>query len=201
MPHIDGEIVIQQPIEEVFGNRFPGRQGTSVPPRPTGATPTQRNHPRAALVTVDAFAAATAIWGGLALATGVEGDRFPTEWLRGTPFRNYRVPGLLLAGLVGGSATAATVATLRNPRGGGLASLLAGLVLMGWIGGEIRLLKQPAYYGTWKDRVFGTWTERFFFVVGLLMAVLGWRVGRADLYFAEGVAPRVDPHLQCGQRL
>jgi hypothetical protein len=128
----------------------------------------QSRRARRALVAVDAFAAVTAVSGGIALATGFEGDRFPDAWLAGTPFHSYRVPGLLLAGLVGGSATGAA-ATLRSPRAGGWASLLAGGVLMSWIGGEIRLLKQPVY---------GTWTERFFFSVGLMMAVLGLMVGQ-----------------------
>jgi hypothetical protein len=70
---------------------------------------------------------------------------------------------------VGGSATGAAAATLRSPRAGGLASLLAGVVLMGWIVGENRILKQPISRGTWM--------EAFYFVVGLLMAVLGLTVG------------------------
>lgn len=98
-----------------------------------------------ALVAVDAFAAVTAVGGGIALATGLEEDRFPATWLMGTPFRSYRVPGLLLAGLVGGGAACAAASTLRSPTTGGRASLLAGAVLMCWIGGETRLLKQPAY--------------------------------------------------------
>jgi hypothetical protein len=112
------------------------------------------------------------VGGGLAWATGVEGDRFPAGLLKGTPFRSCRVPGLMLAGLVGASATGAAAATLRSPRAGGPASLLAGVVLMAWIVGENRILKQPLSRGTWM--------EVFYFVVGLLMAVLGLTVGRAE---------------------
>jgi hypothetical protein len=131
---------------------------------------------RQALVAVDAFTAATAVWGGIALATGREDGRFPIAWLQGTPFHSYRVPGLLLAGLVGGSASGATVATLRSPRAGGRASLLAGVTMMGWIVGEIRLLKQP------QSR--GTVVEFFYLAVGALMASLGLAVG----------SPRPSPH-------
>ena len=127
---------------------------------------------RVALAAVDTFAAVTAVGGGIALATGLEGGRFPAEWLKGTPFSSYMAPGLILAGVVGGSATVAAAATLRSRRAGGPASLLAGVVLMGWIVGEIRLLKQPASRGTW--------TEFFFFAVGLMMAVMGLTVGRAE---------------------
>lgn len=48
---------------------------------------------RALLVTLDVFAALSAIAGGLALAFGIGGDRFSVELLRGTPFRNYAVAG------------------------------------------------------------------------------------------------------------
>jgi len=40
---------------------------------------------RAALVVVDAFAAVTAIGGGLALVAELEGDRFPSTWLAAAP--------------------------------------------------------------------------------------------------------------------
>jgi hypothetical protein len=148
------------------------RQETPQPSLLDGGTPMQNSCARGALVAVDAFAAVTAVGGGLALATGVEGDRFPAGLLKGTPFRSYRVPGLMLAGLVGASATGAAAATLRSPRAGGPASLLAGVVLMAWIVGENRILKQPVSRGTWM--------EDFYFVVGLLMAVLGLTVGRDE---------------------
>jgi hypothetical protein len=174
MRRLEGEIVIHRPVEEVFDiwtalKRLLEGQAAPPPALVHGAGTPLRG--RRALVAVDAFAAVTAVSGGIALAIGLEGDRFPTAWLTGTPFRSYRVPGLMLAGLVGGSATGAAAATLRSPRTGGSASLLAGGVLMGWILGEIRLLKQPVY---------GTWTERLFFAVGLLMAVLGLTVQRTE---------------------
>jgi hypothetical protein len=95
-----------------------------------------------ALFAVDVCTAVTAVGGGIALASGLEGDRFPDEWLTGTPFRSYVVPGMLLVGVVGGSATLAAAVTVRNPRAGGLTSLLSGVIMMGWIVGEIRMLKQ-----------------------------------------------------------
>ena len=46
-----------------------------------------------ALIVLDGFTALTAIGGGIALAVGLERDRFPPERLRGTPFCSYLVPG------------------------------------------------------------------------------------------------------------
>ncbi len=124
-----------------------------------------------ALVAVDGFVALTAVGGGIALATGVEGDRFPVDLLIGTPFRSYVVPGLILAGVVGGSATVAAAATLRSPRVGGRASVLAGLAMMGWTVGEVLILRAPEA----RSRV-----EAGYFGLGRLMVVPGATVGRAE---------------------
>jgi hypothetical protein len=95
---------------------------------------------------------------------GLEGDRFPVELLRGRPFRSYVVPGLIRAGLVGGSAAVATVAGLRRPRMVAQASALAGIVLMGWILGEVLIVRSS---------VARSWLEPGYFGVGLLMSTLG----------------------------
>ncbi|MCK7534629.1 MAG: hypothetical protein MZV63_28310 [Marinilabiliales bacterium] len=53
------------------------------------------------------FVALTAIGGGTAILT--EFDKFPIEWLDGTPFRSYVIPAFLLIILVGGSALFAAI--------------------------------------------------------------------------------------------
>lgn len=98
---------------------------------------------RTATVAIDAFVGVTAIAGGIALAAGLEQDRFPLSWLRRTPFRDYTLPGMILAGVVGGSAAVAALLTLRFPRSGGTASMVAGAALIGWIAGEVILLRCP----------------------------------------------------------
>jgi hypothetical protein len=126
---------------------------------------------RLALVAIDAFAAVSAIGGGFALLSGLEGDRFPTAWLTGTPFSSYMVPGLLLALVVGGSAAVATAATLARPEGGAPASMAAGLILVGWIVGELLLLNQPTR---------PSWTEVLYACVGVLMIGLGLALGQTE---------------------
>lgn len=123
----------------------------------------KKSRTRIALFAANAFAELTAVGGGIALATGLEGDRFPPEYLEGTPFDGYVVPGLILAGVVGGSATVAAVATLRSKEIGGLISVIAGVVMMGWIAGEILILNKPSW----------TWTDLFYLVLGSAMAALG----------------------------
>jgi hypothetical protein len=129
---------------------------------------------RGVLVVADGFVALTAVAGGLALAIGAEATRFPAAWLVGTPFHSYVVPGLILAVVVGGSATLATAATLRRWPAAPRASVLAGAITMGWIVGEVLILNQPSA---------PTSTEVFYVAVGFVMATLGLaleRTGRRD---------------------
>lgn len=128
------------------------------------------NRIRALLFITDLLVALTAVGGGIALIVGLETGRFPADWLEGTPFSSYVLPGVILAVVVGGSATLAALSLLRSPTGGG-ASVLAGVVMMGWIIAEILLLKQPSE---------PTWTEVFYFALGLVMVLLGWLVGRGQ---------------------
>ncbi len=117
-----------------------------------------------ALVVLDLFVAVTAIGGGIALVTGLEGDRFSPAILRNTPFRGFAGPGLILAIAVGGSAAAATALTLIDRETGAIVSILAGAILMGFIAIEARTL---ADQDGWSK------TEIVYFVTGLLMALLG----------------------------
>ena len=116
---------------------------------------------RGVLVALDAFVGLTALGGGVSLMTGT--DAFPASWLEGTPFSSYVVPGLILATAVGGSAIAATIAVAAGRRFGALASIVAGVVLMGWISGEVLLLKQPSA---------PTWIECLNFTAGIAMSGL-----------------------------
>jgi hypothetical protein len=107
------------------------------------------------------FVALTAVFGGITLATGV--DKFPADWLIGTPFSNYLIPGLILAVVVGGSAAVAAVATLRRRDAGALTSVLAGVIMLGWLVGE-RLILPPAAFPPqlW-------WLEAIYIAAGLMM--------------------------------
>ena len=65
---------------------------------------------------------------------------FPEVWLQGTPFHSYFFPGLILCLIVGGSQFAAAFLLLWRPSGAKAASLIAGLILTGWMVGELTLL-------------------------------------------------------------
>jgi hypothetical protein len=118
------------------------------------------------LIACDALVGVTAIGGGAVLAAGLEGDRYPAGWLKGTPFRSYLIPGLILVVIVGGSAAAAAVLTFTAPQAGAWISILAGVILIGQIAGEIRMLKQPVH-----------WIEAVYIAAGALMVALGLTLG------------------------
>lgn len=91
---------------------------------------------------ITGFIALTAIGGGIALLTGAEGDRFPLEWLRGTPFKDYTIPALVLTVVVGGSSLIACVMILKDLKLGIVSALVAGAFIIGFILVEAMTLKQ-----------------------------------------------------------
>ncbi len=86
------------------------------------------------------FVALTAIGGGIAMLVGA--DRFPAEWLKGTLFPDYMLLALVLAVVVGGSALVAAVTAFTRRASAAPASMVAGLLLVGYILVEVAVLKQ-----------------------------------------------------------
>ncbi len=115
------------------------------------------------LFVASVFVALTAVFGGITLAMGV--DKFPAEWLDGTAFSSYLIPGVILAVVVGGSAVAAAIATLRSTNTGALTSILAGAILLGWLVGERLILPRAAFPPQFQ------WLENIYIAAGLLMLV------------------------------
>jgi hypothetical protein len=113
---------------------------------------------RAALAFVDGFAALSAIGGGYAVMVGAVNPGIslamrPFGWL----ISDYFVAGEILVLVTGGTALAALIATLFSPTVGGGFSAAAGLVMMGWIMGEVVILG------------LGSWLQVLYFAVGVAM--------------------------------
>ena len=125
------------------------------------------------MLALDTFVAVSAIGGGAALAAGV--DRFPTEWLRGSPFSDYVLPGLILAGVVGISAAIATLSAWLRLRIWAPASVAAGLVLTGWIVGELAFLNQNGAETSPRGPL-----EVLYLVVGIALVLLGGLAWRSE---------------------
>lgn len=80
------------------------------------------------------FNALSAIGGGIALMIGLIDV---PEWVTRTGFSDLYFPGVILMAVVGGSSAVAALAAPRKLAGWQLASILAGVVMIMWIVGEI----------------------------------------------------------------
>jgi hypothetical protein len=88
---------------------------------------------RITLLVIELFVGLWAVIGGVGLVTGaIPFLRMPVEYLQGTPFADYTIPGLLLLLAVGGSSLLAAATILGGREVGVLASALAGLILVGF---------------------------------------------------------------------
>jgi len=111
---------------------------------------------------VTSFVALTSIGGGIAILTGM--DKFPIEWLDGTPFKSYTIPAILLMVLVGGSASLAAINVLFKRKYAHLYSLISGILLIGYILVEIIILKQVPSGPTP--------IEIFYLVLGIIISII-----------------------------
>ncbi len=94
---------------------------------------------RIGLLSVEALVGLTALAGGIALILGaimpqtVTAVSPPDEYLAGTPFSSYLVPGIVLAVVVGGLHSGAFVLELRRNRLHIIAAATASFALLIWI--------------------------------------------------------------------
>lgn len=117
------------------------------------------------LAAIGLFLAVGAIPVGVGLAVRPDGSLvgLPLSLLAGTPFPDFRIPGLVLASIVGGSALASAVLAARNAPSAPRAALLTGALVVGWIAVQVSLIGlvsplQPVIGG-----------------LGAVMLALGWR--------------------------
>ncbi|RZS63623.1 hypothetical protein EV187_3532 [Agromyces ramosus] len=94
---------------------------------------------RLTLLLVQAFVAVTALAGGAALMIGALSEGFssswtpPSEFLAGSPFSSYLVPGLLLAVVIGGGHALAFAELERHRPWALFGGAAAGFALLIWI--------------------------------------------------------------------
>ena len=131
---------------------------------------------RKVLIGLDGFLAFTAIGGGIALL----GDWFapPLDYLAGSPFPDYTIPGLALLVLVGGGSLGAMVLLARRHPLGVPASGLAGLAVV------IFEIVEVAVLLTRMGRAGYSVLQPFYVVYGLAMLALA-----ARLWSGERAAP------------
>ena len=100
---------------------------------------------RIALALVSAAVGLQALVPGWQIMTdgSVYGFKLPTAWLSSRwPFGDYFVAGLVLLVVVGGGCVGTAIVNIFRPAAGAVAALGMGLVLVGWIAGELVFLTQ-----------------------------------------------------------
>ena len=88
--------------------------------------------PRWTIAAVSGLVGVGAIFGGYGLLSDAEGLGVRRAWLEGSPFPDYRVPGLVLLVLIGGGMLTTGVLALRRSRFAGPAALAMGAALLLW---------------------------------------------------------------------
>jgi hypothetical protein len=123
---------------------------------------------RLALIVVLGFNALSQIAGGIGLITGAVAPGLAI--LRGTPFADYMMPGVILVGVAGGSSLVAlAVVWLASRLTGDFAGIASGGITAGWIVGEVMLLG-----------VISWPLQALYLATGLLTAGLAARLWLAD---------------------
>ncbi|MDD4178408.1 MAG: hypothetical protein PHY58_15145, partial [Bacteroidales bacterium] len=117
---------------------------------------------RIALGLLLVFLALNAFGGGYYAMAGAEG--VPLEWLEGSPFTSYFIPGMFLFGAIGGLSTIAAIAVFGRWRVGRLLSLLTAMVVIIW------LLVQIIIIG------YVSWMQPTTFALAIVILILGYRI-------------------------
>ena len=116
--------------------------GVAILKEPARPAPIPPPPMRWALASTCAFVALTAIAGGLALVLSPDGSilHAPRALLAHTPFHSFAVPGAILLA-VGLTNAVAAIRVVRESASANRTSIFAGVVLFGWIVGEMILVR------------------------------------------------------------
>jgi hypothetical protein len=124
-----------------------------------------KSHPsaiRLALGGLLTFGALNAFAGGYYGLSGARG--VPTEWLAGSPFKDYFIPSLVLFFVVGGSLSIAAIAVFARLRRARFIAFAAGVVLLVWIGAQGSIIG------------YVSWMQPTTAAGGLLLLILAWQL-------------------------
>ena len=93
------------------------------------------------MIGLELFISASAIYGGVGLIwNNVLG--MPDDWLQGTPFTSWTLPGIFLLLVVAVPMAAAAVLGLRRSVWAPAASIIAGATQIGWICVELLIMQE-----------------------------------------------------------
>jgi hypothetical protein len=93
------------------------------------------------LIAVEGVIAVSAGYGGVGLIWN-NVIQMPPDWLQGTPFTSWVLPGVFLLLVVAIPMGAAAVLELRSSPWAQLASIVAGAAQVGWIGAQLLIMQR-----------------------------------------------------------
>ncbi len=112
--------------------------------------------------------AANAFGGGYYGMAGAKD--IPVEWLHGSPFSDYFIPGLFLFTVIGGSAVTAAIAVFIKHRHARKAAFICGSITVLWIVVQVSIIG----YVSWMQPVTA--------ITALLILLLTWRLPIKEKY-------------------
>ncbi|MCS5716553.1 hypothetical protein N1027_00195 [Herbiconiux sp. CPCC 205763] len=99
-------------------------------------------------------------FGGAVVAIFFGGGGVPADYLEGSAFTSFLMPGLVLGVIVGGTQLAGAVTLLLRPRAGIVVTAIAGFGMIIWIFVEIAVIREYS------------WLQTAYFAVGIAELVL-----------------------------
>ena len=112
------------------------------------------------------FLAVTALLSGIMLISNPDGKimNLSVSLLEGTPFKDFTIPGVLLALLVGGTNLLAVFFNLKRQAGRYNWALAGGIFITGWIIGQLILIGASH------------WLQAFYLVIGILVILISYQL-------------------------
>lgn len=93
---------------------------------------------RITLGVILAFLALNAVGGGYYGMAGAE--NVPIEWLKGSPFKSYFIPSLILFLVIGGSSLIAAIMVFNNHPYAPKATLICAILVLIWIASQVAII-------------------------------------------------------------
>lgn len=111
--------------------------------------------------------AINAFGGGYYAMAGAEG--VPIEWLQGSPFTSYFIPGLFLFTVIGGWALFAAILIFMKKKFAPKAALISGVIVLLWLGVQISIIG------------YVSWMQPTTTVAAVLIILLAWYVPKGSI--------------------
>lgn len=121
---------------DAWGMHDAASRHTTVEVSVSFTTPTRRRV--ASIISIELVLGIAAFVGGLGLVR--DGSGMEVAWIAHTLLPSWTIPGILLAGLVGGGMLTAVVLTVRRPALTAPAALAMGALLLAWLAIETLMI-------------------------------------------------------------